>query len=643
MRILSWNYRGFGQSLTRSFCGRLCRQFGPSVLFLMETKKDELFMEEKRRSLKFDFGMYVNPTEEGSGLALWWKADVDVRLLDKCKSYMDVSIRKEGIEFFCTFFHAPTTAVERRRLWDRLTIIRSSPEDSWLIVGDLNVALHPFEKQGRCPLRNENVDPFKYFISQNGLIDLGFTGQVFTWTNNQLGNDLVRERLDRGLCSVAWRLCFGEAMVHHEEFVSSDHCPIRIDLHPKKQNGKTPFRFDKRWRENGECNQIIGEVWEQGGRINDLLDKCRTNLQNWSVKDRTNKIRREKEIRRRLQDIQGPTRNQEMAEEEKHLRQELETMWKLEEEFWQQRSRNSWLQEGDQNTGFFHASTIKRSSRNRIAKLKDETGLWIHDEQILEDHVNEFYGNLFTTRSDHYDQDILEGFPKMVSLEDNDSLCAEFQKEEIRNAVFQLGASKAPGPDGFPGHFFRRYWSLVGDLFCSEIVSFFNTSTMPPNWNETFITLIPKVDAPEFIGQFRPISCCNFRYKVITKILANRLHPLLPNLVNELQATFTGGRLIQDNIVIVHEVLNHFKKNKTGTKKNLMMKLDMRKAYDLVEWDSLIELLKAYGFNERWCGWIKTCITTVRFKILFNGNPTEEFTPSRGIRQGDPISPSFSY
>ncbi|CAL1400244.1 unnamed protein product [Linum trigynum] len=121
--------------------------------------------------------------------------------------------------------------------------------------------------------------------------------------------------------------------------------------------------------------------------------------------------------------------------------------------------------------------------------------------------------------------------------------------------------------------------------------------------------------------------------------MATRLQVWLPSLISEMQSAFTGGRQIQDNIVIVHEVLNNFKKHKIGKKRDMMIKLDMKKAYDLVEWKCLLSLLKAYGFGEIWCSWSKECISTVRFNILFNRSPTEGFTPSRGIRQGDSLSP----
>ncbi|CAN1830709.1 Transposon TX1 uncharacterized 149 kDa protein [Linum perenne] len=205
-----------------------------------------------------------------------------------------------------------------------------------------------------------------------------------------------------------------------------------------------------------------------------------------------------------------------------------------------------------------------------------------------------------------------------------------------------MGATKAPGPDGFSGQFYRKYWSLVGDEVSTEIKQFFQSGIMPSGWNDTHIALIPKVPHPDSMAQFRPISCCNFNYKIIAKVLTNRLKRWMPSLVTEMQAAFTGGRMIQDNIIMVHEVLHQFRIRKKGRKYDMMLKLGMRKAYDLVDWSCLDKLLHAYGFNDVWRGWIKACINTVRFSVMFNGTPSEFFSPSRGIRQGDPLSPFSS-
>ncbi|CAN1250765.1 Putative ribonuclease H protein At1g65750 [Linum perenne] len=202
-----------------------------------------------------------------------------------------------------------------------------------------------------------------------------------------------------------------------------------------------------------------------------------------------------------------------------------------------------------------------------------------------------------------------------------------------------MGPGKAPGPDGFSGHFYRKYWNTIGPQVCQEVKLFFQNSRMPSGWNDTHLVIIPKIPHPEEITQFRPISCCNFNYKIISKIMATRLKKWIPTIVSEMQAAFTSGRAIQDNIMIVHEVLHHFKNNTRKLKWDMMIKMDMKKAYDMVEWDGLDKILKAMGFHDVWCRWIEECVKTVRFSVLLNGHPSDTFKPTRGIRQGDPISP----
>ncbi|CAN1346925.1 LINE-1 retrotransposable element ORF2 protein [Linum perenne] len=220
----------------------------------------------------------------------------------------------------------------------------------------------------------------------------------------------------------------------------------------------------------------------------------------------------------------------------------------------------------------------------------------------------------------------------------NEDLTRPITNEEIRIAAFSLGASQSPGPDGFNGHFYRRFWPTIGPQLCQEVNQFFQSNIMPEGWNDTHIVLIPKIPNPSTMGNFRPISCCNYNYKIISKILSARLKKWISTLIPDNQTTFTSGRAIQDNVIIVHEVLHSFK-TRVSSNKDMCLKLDMRKAYDLVDWDCLDNLLKAYGFSDIWCRWIRSCIRTVRFSVMLNGRALDSFQPSRGIRQGDPLSP----
>ena len=171
------------------------------------------------------------------------------------------------------------------------------------------------------------------------------------------------------------------------------------------------------------------------------------------------------------------------------------------------------------------------------------------------------------------------------------------------------------------------------------VLSCLNSGSLLNSINHTFITLIPKVKNPERVYEFRTISLYNVIYKIVSKVIANRLKPFLNNIILETQSAFTTSRLITDNVLIAFESLHHMKTSCTGKSGYMALKLDMSKAYDRVEWIFLDKILLKLGFQNSWVSLIMECISTVTYSILVNGEPQGMITSTRGLRQGDPQSP----
>ena len=168
----------------------------------------------------------------------------------------------------------------------------------------------------------------------------------------------------------------------------------------------------------------------------------------------------------------------------------------------------------------------------------------------------------------------------MIDEEMNAAQCKEFKACKVISALQQMAPLKEPGPDGMLPLFYQHFWSTVNHDFTSSILSWLNSGTIPFPLNHIFITLVLKINSPEYAHQFRPINLCNVLYKIYSKVLANRLKQILPSIITEHQSAFIQERLILDNILVAFETLHNMKKYKGASYRYMALKLDMSKAYD---------------------------------------------------------------
>ncbi|GKV30538.1 hypothetical protein SLEP1_g39340 [Rubroshorea leprosula] len=391
----------------------------------------------------------------------------------------------------------------------------------------------------------------------------------------------------------------------------SDNCPILVKDEACNW-GPKPFKFYNVWLLDPAFREMIEKQWDSfniqgwgGFVLEEKMKLLKNSMKVWTRNHVQVVDKQIEEAKETIAKLDCKREVQQLSEEEGILKRDLMlTLWEniqTKEEMARQKSRMTWMKEGDANTSFFHLCIKNRWRRNEINSLvvNEKVSQEVNE---LKQGVANYFKNLFA--KDDWKRPVLEGmeFNKIFEAE-KEFLTEPFLESEVKAVVWNCDNAKAPGLDGLSFGFLKTEWEVV------------------------------KNDILKFLADFHINSCM---YKILAKILANRLSKVLNGLIGEQQSAFIGGRQLVDGVVIANETIDEIRKKKLSC---FLFKADFEKAYDNVSWEFLDYMLDRMNFGLVWRGWIRECLQTNSISVFLNGSPTKEFTMRRGLRQGDPLAP----
>ncbi|XP_048490396.1 uncharacterized protein LOC125492264 [Beta vulgaris subsp. vulgaris] len=647
MKIIIWNVRGASNNTFVPHAWDVVRLNKPSIFIIFETKAEECRARQVTRLLGFDDFKAIPPHGLKGGIWLMWKKSIELVSWSEVSPYYFHSLFKfspKHPEMLLTGIHAPSTARERHELWKNMEQNLPPDQTPWMVVGDLNEIRSQSEKSGGRAFRSSQCQALNSFMDAACLVDLGFDGNPYTWTNAREGAALIRERLDRALANHTWISAFPGTQVSHLPRTHSDHCPLCVNLNFSSSSHQKafPFRCKEVWLAHSDFKKFFVNNW-----INPVVDflegrdKFLANIKHWDLHVFGNLSMQKKRIYARLNGIQKALAFRTstfLLNLEKNLLNDLNHIHLVEKRIWAQKAGFDWRRNGDLNTRYFHIIAKIKKSRGKIHALQNLNGDWEFDDLVLKDLARLTFRNILTT---NHSLSLLNcSFNPLITLstEEAASLISPVLIEELNIIVKSMSPIKSLGPDGIQPVFYQQCWTELHQTISDFVNKCLTDGFIPENINKSFICLIPKKTAPTTINDFRPIGLCNTILKILTKTIAMRLRPLMINLTSPLQTSFVKGRTIDENIIILKEVAHLFKRTKR--KKSIMaLKIDLTKAFDCLEWSFIRETLIGFNFPKRLVETIMSVITTPSISVLWNGEITQEFKPSRGIRQGDPLSP----
>lgn len=438
---------------------------------------------------------------------------------------------------------------------------------------------------------------------------MGYQGPLFTWCNKREGG-VICKKLDRALLNDVASQRFGGAYSVFEAGGCSDHMRCKIQLLPESEKMRRPFKYVNAFGRLPNFLPMVKEYWGSTQRLfhstsamyrfSKKLKCLKPLIREFGRENLGNLSKKAKEAHDILCEKQKQTL---ILPSSSSIRDEAEAYdrWLhiagLEEEFLKQRAKLHWLEVGDQNNKTFHNAIKTRQAQNTIYEIRCKEGNIVTKQSDIKVEAERFFSEFLNKSPEGYIGTTVDELQKLIDFRCSEVDCSmlveEVTEEEILRVLFVMPSNKSPGPDGFPSEFFKTFWHVLAHDFTVSIQSVFRYGFLPKGVNSTILALVPKKSDLMEMRDFRPIACCNVLYKVVSKIIANRLKLLLPRMITENQSAFVKGRLLMENVLLASKLVKDYHKESVSPR--CAMKIDISKAFDSVRWPFVLQILEAVG------------------------------------------------
>jgi hypothetical protein len=548
MKLLSWNCRGLGKPAAVRALKQLTQIHHHDIVFLSETKllSNEFSIKTNSFGHRLPNHFYVDcilsNSNRSGGLAIFWSNNVNISVMSFNERMIDcyVDCGNTLNSWRATGIYGYSRTNQKNLTCELISdLSRTNMHDNWLLFGDFNLIRNSNEKSGGSSYNNNLITLFNDTLNNCNLVDLGFHGDIYTWTNNQVDENHIKERLDRFFATTNWISMFPRVTNYHLMNYMSDHNPILLvfgtnndfseDSRPKVQIK----RFENGWLQEQACNQIVKETWRQtGGDISNKLQSVMERTHNWGKTNYGNIPKNIRDLQTKIQKLKSLIPTSDEITQIYQLECKLDGLLLKEEQWWAQRAKINWLLHGDKNSKYFHFKASQRHRKNNINFIKNNQGTNLTHNKDIQEVFLQYFNNIFTSSHPTNIQETINVVANKVTTQMKDYLSQEFTAAEVSYATHQLKGNAAPGPDGLNANFYQAYWDTIGGDITQAALKILNNGGNPDSFNNTFICLIPKNKNPNTPADYRPIALCNVMLKIITKTIANRIKEVLPDIIS---------------------------------------------------------------------------------------------------------------